>query len=74
MKELIYYDLIYFNLHFLFLLFQGPMGTNTSREIEDLQRALREVGLSQTLAGLESRNVSGKDLMNETTKELKRPG
>ncbi|XP_076466484.1 centrosomal protein of 162 kDa-like [Babylonia areolata] len=41
----------------------GAMGTNTSREIEELHQALREVGMSPTLGpgGLESRNASGRN-------------
>lgn len=41
--------------------FVGPMGTNTSKEIEELHRALQEVGMSRTLPGLESHNASGKE-------------
>ncbi|XP_070189405.1 centrosomal protein of 162 kDa-like [Littorina saxatilis] len=39
----------------------GAMGTNTSREMEELHQALREAGMSHTLGGPESRNMSGKE-------------
>ncbi|KAK7497270.1 hypothetical protein BaRGS_00011564 [Batillaria attramentaria] len=52
----------------------GPMGTNTSKEIEELHRALQEVGLSRTLPGLESHNASGKEQAGaDTATDSRRP-
>nr|KAG5706856.1 hypothetical protein BaRGS_004191 [Batillaria attramentaria] len=53
---------------------EGPMGTNTSKEIEELHRALQEVGLSRTLPGLESHNASGKEQAGaDTATDSRRP-
>ncbi|KAL8611463.1 hypothetical protein ACOMHN_014518 [Nucella lapillus] len=50
----------------------GAMGTNTSREIEELHQALREVGMSPTLGGLESRTASGRNTGADSTAVLSR--
>ncbi|XP_012943714.1 centrosomal protein of 162 kDa isoform X1 [Aplysia californica] len=47
--------------------YSGQMGTNTSREMEDLQRVLQEAGLSPTIYGPDSRPPTGKGSQQTST-------